>query len=588
VANKADQRRRKRRAYAQAATAKRRSPGQVTAQVELSDLAIRHPFVLATEDLHAGKGQFHARLRIATNGIVRVEGGLPISPEYEDVELWFGDTYPNRPPTVLVGHDRFAGCAHVLIGRILCIYLDVDREWHPALGVDGVVDRIIEWLADAAADQFESRTALFHPIGGLPPGPPVGGMLVVRRSVADTRRSPIARVTINVRTPWRSDLIRWESPTGDDPESATTALVVRTTHPMPYGLVQVSNLRELVARIEHAGGPPATTVLAGVARLLPQLHDETFHLIVEVAHPADPSLTYLACALSRVPRSIALLPSIADHLPDLPIGWTTVSDERPQVATRRDSQRPTAAFIGKSVELWGCGGLGSWMAEFIARAGAARLVLRDTGVVSSGLLVRQNYLEDDIGMLKAEQLAARLRAIADDLEVIAAPSSALDMLAEGYTPSTDLLIDATINVTVAARLDEWARATVAQPLIAQVATDPRSATLGMLVVASPNTGVGPATIDDDTWAAIRDDPKMEGFHGFWTPLAKSDQLVPTLGCSTPTFHGSAADLACLAGSFVSLLAGHISVTANGTHLIESSHARGPDGGGHHFIPYGSA
>jgi hypothetical protein len=61
--------------------------------------------------------------------------------------------------------------------------------------------------------------------------------------------------------------------------------------------------------------------------------------------------------------------------------------------------------------------------------------------------------------------------------------------------------------------------------------------------------------------------------------------VPALGCSTPTFHGSAADVASLAGSLVSLLAGHIGVDVSGTHLIEASHARGPDGGAHHFIPF---
>lgn len=197
-------------------------------------------------------------------------------------------------------------------------------------------------------------------------------------------------------------------------------------------------------------------------------------------------------------------------------------------------------------------------------------------------------VEDDIGLSKADQLATRLRSIADGLEVVAEPSSVLDVLADGYSPSTDILIDATINVTVAARLDEWARAATTRPLIAQVAADPRSATLGMLIVVSPDDDVGPATIDDATWTSIHDDSVLERFTASGPPLAKTDQLVPALGCSTPTFHGSAADLACLAGTLVSLLASHIGVTATGTHLIESSHAHGPAGGGHHFIAYRAA
>ena len=576
MSGKARERRRKRRAQAQAATTKQRTPGQQRAQAELLDLAKRHPKLLGVTDLHAGKGEFHVRIRIATDDIDRVETGLPIAADYEDIELWFGATYPNQPPTLLVAHDRFLGYPHVLIGRILCIYLDTDREWHPALGAHGVITRIIEWLRDAAADRFDQRIALFHPIGGLPPSPRITGTLVVRRSSPTTPRPHIGLAAINLRAPHRADLIRWSRRTIDDPPSTTDALVLRTTMAMAYGLVRVETLGDLVARIEHAGGPTATNALASAARIITRLGDRPLRVVVEVAHPADPHLSYIAAAVVREP-------GITNHLPDLPIGWTNVSDERPEVATRRDSRRPTAAFTGKSIELWGCGGLGSWMAEFIARAGASRIVLRDAGAVSGGLLVRQNYLEDDIGLSKANQLATRLRAISDDIDVESAPVSALDLLTQGYRANTDLLIDATINVTVAARLDEWRRATTAAPYIAQVATDPRTATLGILVVAAPAASVGPATIDDATWTAIRDNPAMERFHGFWSPPTKTDQLVPALGCSTPTFHGSAADLACVAGSLVSLLAAHLGSTASGTHLIESSHARGSAGGGHHFI-----
>lgn len=588
MGKRADAQLRKRRAHAKAAAAKRRSAGSTVARAELRDLPNRNPLVLETEQLQVGKGQFRARVRIDTHDIERVSGGLSLSTDVEDVELWFGDTYPNVPPLVLVQHDRFVGFPHVLIGRILCIYLDVDREWHPAFGVDAVVARLIEWLRDAAADRFDSRAALFHPIGGLPPSPRVAGTLVVRESSPPSTTSGLGRATICERTPHRSDLIRWATRANDDPPSTTNAVVLRTTRRIAHGLVQVTTLGELVARVEQAGGPPASAAFEATARLIAHLPDETVRVIVEVAHPADPSLTYVASSIGRVPRSLSLHPTIVDHLPSLPIGWTAVSDERAEVATRRDAERPTAAFNGKSVEVWGCGGLGSWIVEFIARAGATRFVLRDTGIVAGGLLVRQDYVEDDVGMPKAEQLAARLRAISDNLEVVAEPSSALDALAKGHTSSIDILIDATINVAVAARLDEWARAASTRPLIAQVTTDLRTATLGMLVVAPSDAGVGPATIDDATWAAVQADPKFERFHGFWTPLTKTDQLVPALGCSTPTFHGSAADLACLAGSLVSLLAGHIGVNTAGTHLIESSHAQGPGGTGHRFVPFSPA
>lgn len=589
MSSKAKERRRKRRAHAQASTAKQRTSGQTTARLELLDLAGRHALVLGVDDLHAGKGEFHARVRVDTTDIDRVANGLPIAETFEDIELWFGDDYPNQPPLVLVDHDRFLGHPHVLVGRVLCIYLDMDREWHPALGAEGIVSRLIEWLRDGAADRFDRSAALYHPIGGLPPSPRIGGTLVVRSPSPPAPTRLISRAALDSRAPHRIDLMRWSRCSEHDPRSTFDALVLHTSEGMAYGLVHAETLGDLVARIEAAGGPRTADSLAAAARLLPSLDDHPLWILVVVAHPSDSQLSYIASAVARasVPRAVPQGRTLYDHLSQLPIGWTAVSDERPEVAARRDARRPTAAFDGKTVELWGCGGLGSWMAEFIVRAGARRIVLRDSGAVSGGLLVRQNYLEDDVGLPKAEQLAVRLRGISDDLEVDAAPSNALDALADGYTSEASLLIDATINVTVAARLDEWKRAATGPPLIAQVATDPRTATLGMLVVAAPDATVGPASIDDATWAAIRDDPSMERFHGFWTPPSKADQLVPALGCSTPTFHGSAADLASLAGSLVSLLGGHFGANESGTHLIQSSHAGGTAGSGHHYVPFRS-
>jgi hypothetical protein len=214
------------------------------------------------------------------------------------------------------------------------------------------------------------------------------------------------------------------------------------------------------------------------------------------------------------------------------------------------------------------------------------MVLRDTGGVSGGLLVRQNYLEDDVGSNKAVALASRIGLLSDGIEVDAAGASVIDVLRDGWEPSTDLVLDATVNATVAARLDEWARSGGAPTLLASVATDPRTATQGLLLVASPGSKVGPATVDDITWAQVAAEPKLERYHGFWQSPDAKDQVIPGVGCSTPTFHGAAADVASLAGSFVSLLGGHLGTEVSGAHLIEAAHARGPGDGGHVFIEYG--
>ncbi|MFF3527180.1 ThiF family adenylyltransferase [Streptomyces rubiginosohelvolus] len=57
------------------------------------------------------------------------------------------------------------------------------------------------------------------------------------------------------------------------------------------------------------------------------------------------------------------------------------------------------------MHVWGCGGLGSWIPEFVVRAGTSQATVSDPGTVSCGLLVRQNYVEADVGSSKAQAMA---------------------------------------------------------------------------------------------------------------------------------------------------------------------------------------
>ena len=206
-----------------------------------------------------------------------------------------------------------------------------------------------------------------------------------------------------------------------------------------------------------------------------------------------------------------------------------MSDERPEVTTRRDDGRPVNGFQGKTVHIWGCGGLGSWIAEFIARAGAAEITVCDPGVVTGGLLVRQNVVEDDIGRSKAEALAARVRAIRDDLTVT---------VADGHLPenqasclAADLILDALVNSGVTSCLDALATAPTRKALIAQVATEARSGTLGLVVLCAANAGVAPSYVDQDAGRNVQCDSGLELYHTLWQEPGDDDELIPTRGCS---------------------------------------------------------
>jgi hypothetical protein len=266
---------------------------------------------------------------------------------------------------------------------------------------------------------------------------------------------------------------------------------------------------------------------------------------------------------------------------DIPIEWCRVSDERPDVTTRRDAQRPVSAFLGKSVLIWGCGGIGSWAAEFITRAGTAKISLCDDAIVTGGLLVRQDYTEADIGDHKAHALATRLRAISDHVDVSTVTGDSLSDLEDVIT-CADVIVDATVSIAVGQALAAVAATRQPHAVLAQLATDTSTGTLGILTVSAPSDANGPAVVDARTGRRVLADPALELYHTLWQEPLDGHELTPTRGCSVPTFHGSAADLAAVTACLVNLLALHLTTPESGTHLIALPHAPG-SGPYHRFI-----
>jgi hypothetical protein len=569
---------------------KQLTDGQRRARDEFRRIAADHPdsLTIVADDAVDRTGALQVTIRVPTRDLVAVDRGLPLA-DSEDITVAVSTGFPLVPPSASVNHQRFAGHAHVLQGERLCIYLDPAREWHPAHGIAGFLERLWQWLADGAAARFDPSTALYHPVGGVLHQSPGTPTIVIRDSFTRVGKT-FTRAYLTTRSEERLDLT-WIRPASPDAHAAPVVVL-----PAPLRFGAGATVAELVAAIASLGQPPpedVLTILAANARrnprgsalhfllAVPNLRSGDHHLIAGRLHSAVADLLRQAAhqqgPLVRIP--LTAIPA------DLPIEWCAMSDERPEITTRRDHHRPTSAFAGRTIHIWGCGGLGSWIAEFIARAGATNIVLCDPARVTGGLLVRQNYTELDVGHHKVDALAARLRAINDQLGVEVfvrqLPADTINPL-----PDCDAIIDATINISLGVLLD--AEAThhpmpTRRPLIAQVATDTRTGTLGLLTVAAPDYAGGPTIIDQRTGDIVLAEGQLERFHSFWQTPAASDEIVPARGCSTPTFHGSAADLAAVAATLVSLLGPHLQVMASGTHLIALPHADG-DGPTHHFVP----
>ncbi len=108
-----------------------------------------------------------------------------------------------------------------------------------------------------------------------------------------------------------------------------------------------------------------------------------------------------------------------------------------------------AALDGKSVAVFGIGGVGSYAVEALTRGGVGRLTLVDFDVVAPSNLNRQIHaLEGTIGQPKVKVMAERCRAInpallVEPLQVFYEAAESEDLLGRGY----DYVLDCIDNIT---------------------------------------------------------------------------------------------------------------------------------------------
>ena len=168
----------------------------------------------------SSKRRMNFKVRLRTADIAQARVGLPLK-DYEEFVIGVGPT-DLAPPTADVDHFRFLHHAHVLQGQRLCLYLDPAREWDPINGFGGFLDRLVQWLSDAAAGRFDAQTALYHAVGGVLHAAPAAPTVVVRcglRSGARAQhgwlvaRAPHRRTSVRTHCcshAWCACTVTWE------------------------------------------------------------------------------------------------------------------------------------------------------------------------------------------------------------------------------------------------------------------------------------------------------------------------------------------------------------------------------------------
>ena len=248
---------------------------------------------------------------------------------------------------------------------------------------------------------------------------------------------------------------------------------------------------------------------------------------------------------------------IMEWMGKAPVEWCRVREDRPEIVVRRDIGTSVNWFAGKRVALWGCGALGSPIAEFLARAGIGKLILRDKGVVAPGLLVRQPFDDRDIGRTKAEVLAERIKRIRPDIEVDHFTNSILNepLGCEDWTEEVDIIIDTTASVSVMQKFELVRRTSTIPPIPVASLMIGHQAENGLIVLAREKYSGGPHDVYRRAKIEVCNRSHLKHFADeFWPDPARAEIFQPEPGCSESTFVGSAADVTVLAGAMLNRLA----------------------------------
>jgi hypothetical protein len=263
-------------------------------------------------------------------------GGLSVRP-VELVTILFSGEFPWTPPIASVMHSRWAGFPHVLQGTRLCLYLNPDAEWQPGGGFAAYLKRLSGWFEEAIAGEFNPRTSLYHPVGGVLHRTPGAPAIVIRNPLPITDDSlQFRRVLLRRRSPHRIDLVAWRR--NQQADHTHTGLLVVLPKMLPFGAgLRLSDLTGIVGHQQSNGARK---------RLLQKLRQtraalnpgDPLQIIIAVPNPAndgrgrfhliaghvnggdiDESLT----AATR--RGLRDMPS-----PDEPeMSWLYVDDQRP-------------------------------------------------------------------------------------------------------------------------------------------------------------------------------------------------------------------------------------------------------------------
>ncbi len=523
----------------------------------------------------------------------KAPGGLPLR-ERERLLMLIPPDFPFAYPTVKTSHTRFAGFPHVQWKRQLCLYQAPATEWDVSDGMYGFINRLDLWLRKGALGELDPM--------GVPLHPPVAYINTgTIRTVIPRIDTPsvgedswFGTAQLRIVSDYRVDICGW-APFFAQSAPPNVAAAILLSQPMPFEFP--ATVGDLFTELIERGVPLRKVILSLQVAVLS--NDEEAPLYVIIGTPMrgirgsgnlqqhltawylePPVATALRIAVESYSEH-AQLQEIGQRAEQLflewakeaKVNWCSVREDRPQIVTRRDHSSPASWFAGRVISLWGCGALGGHIAEFLARAGARKLILRDNKSVGPGVIVRQPYEDSDIGKPKAVALSDRLRRIRPDLEVEAHTADILTapLASDDWTDGADIIIDTTTSEAALTKLElkQHTNAGRRVPVISMAIG--HRAERSLVVFADSGHSGGPFDVVRRAKLAACGRPSLSGFADeFWPKDDAPRRAIfqPEPGCSDITYIGSGADAASLAGTMLNQVAADL---AKGHEATASAH-----------------
>lgn len=553
-------------------------------------------------------------ISLDTSGISRRPEGVVVRSR-ERFKVVVNEGFPYEHPSVWAAHKRWAGKPHVQWGSYLCLYAAPSVEWAPSDGIRGLVARLCEWIEHAANGSLDPDgqplhppavysasthgSVLIHPdVGDRAPWTEQGNTALPHRMVAwcavDNRRVDVlewmdaetavkrtqdhdtavfdrGRPLIALPVVLSPNEFGFEFPRHVKPLSEGLAASGYDKDVLLRDLAWATAINRLLRARQVSMDPAAagdpwdeasdpdsplfTAMIVGTPSRRVEGHTRLAHLATWKVDAFSQRVADLFSQVLELREAGDLEDDVRDLAYDwfekASISWMQVMELRPEVTQRRDKGTPVGWLTGKRVLVLGCGALGAPIAEYCARAGVSKLTVADKGVVTPGILVRQPYMDSDIGTPKAEALAHRLSMISplDVHPVVGNVRTTLFSPDSVEDPTEfDLIVDASADAAVRAVVERWSmRATKRLPLVTMVIG--HDAQRGLVTTnLREATGAGAdsfrkvalrASSGYQEWRDVRED--------FFPPTPRTELFFPEPGCSAPTFVGSAAQTAALAG-----------------------------------------